>query len=105
MRAMGEGPREQAHPRLPAGFVFGTSTASYQIEGATSEDGRGPSIWDAFCAEPGRIVDGSRGAVACDHSHRHAEDISLMARLGAQGYRFSIAWPRVQPAGSGEVNK
>ncbi|WP_457112735.1 GH1 family beta-glucosidase [Marmoricola sp. URHA0025 HA25] len=102
---MGEGPSEHAHPRLPAGFVFGTSTASYQIEGATGEDGRGPSIWDTFCAEPGRIVDASSGAVACDHYHRHAEDIALMARLGAQGYRFSIAWPRVQPAGSGEVNK
>jgi beta-glucosidase len=101
---MGEGPTEQTPPRLPAGFVFGTSTASYQIEGAASEDGRGPSIWDTFCAEPGRIVDGSSGAVACDHYHRYAEDVALMARLGAQGYRFSIAWPRVQPSGSGAVN-
>jgi beta-glucosidase len=101
---MGEGPTEQTPPRLPAGFVFGTSTASYQIEGAASEDGRGTSIWDTFCAEPGRIVDGSSGAVACDHYHRYAEDVALMARLGAQGYRFSIAWPRVQPSGSGAVN-
>jgi beta-glucosidase len=96
---MGEG-----ELRLPAGFVFGTSTASYQIEGAVTEDGRGPSIWDTFCAEPGRINDGSSGAVACDHYHRYAEDVALMARLGAQGYRFSIAWPRVQATGSGAAN-
>jgi len=100
MPGMGEG-----WPRLPAGFTFGTSTASYQIEGAVGEDGRGPSIWDTFCAEPGRINDGSSGAVACDHYHRYADDVALMARLGAQGYRFSIAWPRIQPTGSGEVNE
>jgi beta-glucosidase len=99
MPGMGEGA-----PRLPAGFVFGTSTASYQIEGAVTEDGRGPSIWDTFAAEPGRIADGSSGAVACDHYHRYSEDVGLMARLGAQGYRFSIAWPRIQPTGSGAVN-
>jgi beta-glucosidase len=97
---MGEG-----QLRLPAGFVFGTSTASYQIEGASTEDGKGPSIWDTFSAEPGRIVDGSSGAVACDHYHRYREDVALMARLGAQGYRFSIAWPRIQPTGSGAVNE
>jgi beta-glucosidase len=100
MRRMGEG-----ELRLPAGFVFGTSTASYQIEGAVTEDGRGRSIWDSFCAEPGRIVDASSGAVACDHYHRYREDVALMARLGAPGYRFSIAWPRVQPTGSGSVNE
>ncbi|HEX2895295.1 MAG TPA: GH1 family beta-glucosidase [Marmoricola sp.] len=97
---MGEG-----EPRLPQGFLFGTSTASYQIEGAATEDGKGPSIWDTFTAEPGRIIDGSSGAVACDHYHRYREDVALMARLGAQGYRFSIAWPRVQPTGSGAVNE
>jgi beta-glucosidase len=91
--------------RLPAGFTFGTSTASYQIEGAAAEDGRGPSIWDTFCAEPGRIKDGSSGARACDHCHRYVDDVALMARLGAQGYRFSIAWPRIQPTGSGAVNE
>src|SRR3954470_17243323 len=105
MRAMGEGPREHAPLRLPAGFVFGTSTAAYQIEGATSEDGRGPSIWDTFCSEPGRIIDRSSGAVACDHYHRYAEDVALMARLGSQGYRFSIAWSRIQPTGSGAANE
>src|SRR5215213_4185684 len=99
MPTMGEGGL-----RLPAGFLFGTSTASYQIEGAATEDGRGPSIWDTFAAQPGRIADGSSGAVACDHYHRHVEDVALMARLGAQAYRFSIGWPRVQPTGSGPVN-
>ncbi|WGX96486.1 GH1 family beta-glucosidase [Nocardioides sp. L-11A] len=91
--------------RLPGEFRFGTSTASYQIEGAVTEDGRGPSVWDTFCAEPGRIVDGSSGAVACDHYHRWSEDIGLMRTLGASGYRFSIAWPRIQPTGSGAVNQ
>jgi beta-glucosidase len=90
---------------LPPGFLFGTSTASYQIEGAASEDGRGPSIWDTFTAEPGRVVDGSSGDVACDHYHRWPEDLELMKRLGADGYRFSVAWPRVQPTGSGPVNE
>ncbi len=93
------------YPQLPAGFTFGTSTASYQIEGAVDEDGRGPSVWDTFCAEPGRIVDGSSGAVACDHYHRHAEDVALMKRLGVDGYRFSIAWPRIQPTGTGTANE
>jgi len=90
---------------LPPGFLFGTSTASYQIEGAVGEDGRGPSIWDTFTAQPGRVVDGTTGAVACDHYHRWPQDIELMRRLGADGYRFSIAWPRVQPTGSGTVNE
>ena len=90
---------------LPGGFRFGTSTAAYQIEGAVTEDGRGPSIWDTFTAQPGRVVDGSTGDVACDHYHRWPEDLALMTRLGADGYRFSIAWPRIQPEGSGAVNE
>ncbi len=94
----------ESYPQLPAGFVFGTSTASYQIEGAWDEDGKGPSIWDTFTAEPGRIRDGSTGKVACDHYHRYAEDVALMKRLGIGAYRFSIAWPRIQPDGSGPVN-
>ena len=90
--------------RLPAGFTLGTSTAAYQVEGAVAEDGRGPSIWDTFCAEPGRVSDGSSGADACDHYHRVDEDVALMAGLGTSAYRFSIAWPRVVPTGSGAVN-
>jgi beta-glucosidase len=91
-------------PQLPPGFRFGTSTASYQIEGAATEDGKGPSIWDTFSAQPGRIVDGTSGAVACDHFHRYAEDVALMKRLGVGGYRLSISWPRIQPNGSGPAN-
>lgn len=86
-------------PLLPPGFRFGTSTAAYQIEGAATEDGRGPSIWDTFCAEPGRISDGSSGAVACDHYHRYEEDVALMAELGAGGYRLSLSWSRIMPDG------
>ena len=93
------------YPQLPPGFRFGTSTASYQIEGAVSEDGRGPSVWDVYAAEPGRIKDGSSGEVACDHYHRIDEDVALLERLGAPGYRFSIAWPRIQPTGRGAPNK
>jgi beta-glucosidase len=90
--------------RFPPGFVFGTATAAYQIEGAVSEGGRGPSVWDTFSHTPGRIRDGATGDVACDSYHRYAEDVRLMAGLGVQAYRFSISWSRVQPAGSGAVN-
>jgi len=95
---------EQDYPYLPRGFIFGASTAAYQVEGAVDEDGRGRSVWDTFCAEPGRIADGSSGAVACDHYHRYAEDVALMRDLGLDAYRFSIAWPRVQPDGAGRAN-
>jgi beta-glucosidase len=87
--------------RWPADFRWGTATAAFQIEGDAK--GRGESIWDAFCREPGRILDGSDGQVACDHVHRYAEDVALMSSLGANAYRFSVSWPRVQPGGSGPV--
>jgi beta-glucosidase len=91
-------------PAFPPGFRWGVATAAYQIEGAPVEDGRGLSIWDAFSHEPGRISDGSTGDVACDHYHRYAEDVALMAGLGLRVYRFSVAWPRVQPTGAGPAN-
>ncbi len=90
---------------FPEGFVWGVSTSSYQIEGAVEAGGRGPSIWDTYCAVSGNVVDGSSGKTACDHYHRYREDITLMAELGARAYRFSTAWTRVQPRGSGSVNE
>lgn len=84
---------------FPPGFVWGAATSSYQIEGATSEGGRGPSIWDTFCARPGAIEDGSDGSVATDHYHRAPHDVALMKTLGLHAYRFSIAWPRMFPTG------
>jgi beta-glucosidase len=84
---------------FPKGFIWGASTAAYQIEGATTEDGRGPSIWDTFVRVPGAVFHGDTGDIACDHYHRLECDLDLMARLGLKAYRFSIAWPRVQPDG------
>lgn len=89
--------------RFPSGFWWGASTSAYQIEGAVDADGRGPCIWDTFAAQ-GRILDGSTARVACDHYHRSAEDVALMRAAGFNAYRFSIAWPRVVPAGTGAVN-
>ncbi|GAA2614653.1 GH1 family beta-glucosidase [Dactylosporangium fulvum] len=86
---------------FPPGFRFGVSTASYQIEGAVGEDGRGPSIWDTFSHTPGRTANGDTGDVACDHYHRWESDLDLISELGAGAYRFSVAWPRIQPTGSG----
>ncbi|MDU0315118.1 beta-glucosidase [Phycicoccus sp. M110.8] len=91
-------------PELPQGFLFGVASASYQVEGAVDEDGRGRSVWDTFCDRPGAIANGDTGAVACDHYHRYREDVALLKDLGVDSYRFSIAWPRVLPAGTGEVN-
>jgi beta-glucosidase len=93
-----------ALPLLPPGFRFGASTAAYQIEGGATDDGKGPSIWDTFSHLPEKIADGSTGDVACDHYHRVEEDLDLMQRLGLGGYRFSIAWTRIQPTGSGTAN-
>jgi beta-glucosidase len=91
-------------PNFPPGFRFGAATAAYQIEGAVHEDGRRDSIWDTFCRIPGAILNGDTGDVACDHYHRFEGDLDLMAALGLESYRFSIAWPRVQPDGSGALN-
>jgi beta-glucosidase len=88
---------------LPAGFTWGAATAAFQIEGAA--DQRGRSIWDRFCTEPGRIADGSDGLVACDHVKRYQRDVALMGDLGIDAYRFSVAWPRVQPGGRGPFSR
>lgn len=90
--------------RFPDSFLWGAATASYQIEGAYNEDGKGESIWDRFSHTPGNIVDGDTGDVACDHYHRWAEDIRLMREIGLKAYRFSIAWPRVLPYQNGGAN-
>ena len=90
---------------FPSTFVWGTATASYQIEGATTEDGRLPSIWDTFARTPGAIADRSTGDVADDHYHLFREDVALMADLGVNAYRLSLAWPRIQPSGRGSVNQ
>ena len=87
--------------RFPAGFAFGAATASYQIEGSARADGRGPSIWDTFSHTPGRTRDGDTGDVACDHYRRWEADLDLMRDMGLRAYRFSVAWPRVQPDGGG----
>ncbi|WP_058485561.1 GH1 family beta-glucosidase [Defluviitalea phaphyphila] len=86
-------------------FVWGVATASYQIEGGAYEDGKGLSIWDMFCKEPGRVYDGNTGDFACDSYHRIDEDVKLLKELGVKAYRFSISWPRVLPNGIGEINE
>src|SRR6202046_1380816 len=89
----------------PEGFIWGASTAAYQIEGAASADGKGPSIWDTFSHIPGKVRGGDTGDIACDSYHRYREDVALMAALGLDSYRFSISWPRVQPGGRGPANQ
>ena len=91
--------------QFPDGFAWGTATASYQIEGAVDEGGRSPSIWDTFSHTPGKVQDGDTGDVADDHYHRYEEDVDLMADLGVGWYRFSLAWPRIQPDGRGALNE
>ncbi|MDA8435458.1 MAG: GH1 family beta-glucosidase [Actinomycetales bacterium] len=88
---------------FPSDFLWGTATASYQVEGSPTTDGKGPSIWDTFTHEPGRVAGGENGDVACDHYVRMPEDVALMAGLGVNAYRFSVSWPRVRPIGSGAV--
>jgi beta-glucosidase len=100
----GEAARGHAPASFPDGFIWGTATSAYQIEGAVSEDGRGRSIWDTFAHTPGKIGDRSNADRANDHYHRYKEDVRLIKELGAKAYRFSIAWPRVFPHGTGAPN-
>ncbi|MDQ2105733.1 GH1 family beta-glucosidase [Azospirillum isscasi] len=89
---------------FPDKFVWGASTSSYQIEGAVTAGGRGPSVWDTFSHSFGKVANGDTGDVACDHYNRYAEDVDLMAKAGMNAYRFSVAWPRIQPTGTGAAN-
>jgi beta-glucosidase len=89
--------------QFPSDFLWGTATASYQIEGAVNEGGRGPSIWDTFSHTPGKTLNGDTGDVAADHYHRVDDDLDLLKELGVGAYRFSVAWPRIQPTGQGEA--
>jgi beta-glucosidase len=91
--------------RFPDGFLWGTATAAYQIEGGHTADGKGPSIWDTFSHIPGKIFEKQNGDVACDHYHRYRDDVGIMAELGLNAYRFSVSWPRVMPGGTGAPNQ
>ncbi|MBE0669076.1 MAG: beta-glucosidase [Anaerolineales bacterium] len=91
--------------QFPKDFIWGAATASYQIEGAWNEDEKGESIWDRFSHTPGKVQDGDTGDVACDHYHRWEDDLEMIKRLGLKAYRFSTAWPRVLPSGSGKVSE
>src|SRR3978361_69587 len=99
-----QAPDRHAAASFPNGFVWGTATSAYQIEGAVNEDGRGRSIWDTFAHTPGRIADHSNADRANDHYHRYRQDVRLIRDLGVKAYRFSIAWPRVVPSGTGTPN-
>lgn len=90
---------------FPSDFTWGAATASYQIEGAWDEDGKGPSIWDVFAGTPGKVLNGDTGKTACDHYHRYKDDVALMKELGLKAYRFSTAWPRILPDGTGRINE
>ncbi len=90
---------------FPERFVWGAAAASYQIEGAAHEDGKGASVWDMFCRKPGAVWNEQSGEVACDHYHRYAEDVAIMKDMGLHAYRLSISWPRVLPEGTGQVNE
>ncbi|HKA69986.1 MAG TPA: family 1 glycosylhydrolase, partial [Actinomycetes bacterium] len=94
-----------ASRQLPDGFRWGVATSSHQVEGAWDEDGKGPSIWDTFAHTPGKVKNDENADVANDHYHRYAEDVALMKNLGANAYRFSVAWPRIFPDGAGTPNK
>ena len=103
-QAAGASPADDDLAGFGRDFVWGASTSAYQIEGAAAEDGRGLSVWDVYARTPRRIADGSTGDVACDHYHRYGEDLDLVQACGFSAYRFSVAWPRVLPDGTGVVN-
>src|SRR5690349_5869008 len=88
--------------RFPAGFVWGTASSAYQVEGRAERPA--DCIWDAFCRRPGKIKDGSNGDIACDSYHRYAEDVALIAGAGLNAYRFSVSWPRIQPTVGGKAS-
>jgi len=90
--------------KLPNNFLIGSATAAYQIEGAVNEDGRKPSIWDDFCHTKGKIDNGHTGDIACNHYHRYQEDVDIMKKMNLDAYRFSMAWSRILPEGTGKVN-
>ncbi len=90
---------------FPSGFVWGSATSAYQVEGGWNADGKGPSIWDVFCMIPGKVWNHDNGNIACDHYHRLEEDVALMQSMGIKAYRFSISWPRILPAGRGALNQ
>jgi len=90
--------------KFPKGFAWGTSTSSYQIEGAHLTDGKGPSIWDTFVQIPGKVARGETGNDAANHYYKYKDDVALMAQMGLKNYHLSISWSRVQPLGRGEVN-
>ena len=94
---------ESDHTSFPKGFVWGAATSSYQVEGATSEDGRSEGIWDRFCKIPGAVRNGESGEVACDFFHRYPDDVRLMQELGVDAFRFSVSWPRILPDGRGRI--
>jgi beta-glucosidase len=96
---------DRDYPTFPPEFLWGTATSSYQIEGATTADGRGESIWDRFCTIPGAVRNGESGAIACDFFHRYPEDVALMRELGIGAFRFSVSWPRILPDGRGRVEQ
>ena len=91
--------------KFPEGFIWGTATSSYQIEGAWNEDGKGESVWDALCHNTKVVHGGNTGDVACDHYHRYKEDVQLMKKMNLQAYRFSVSWPRIFPNGKGKINQ
>src|SRR5512136_2695522 len=93
------------YPQFPKGFLFGTATAAFQIEGGWDADGKGPSTWDVFTHKRGKVRTAEHAEVACNTYHDYRTDIDLMAQLGFNAYRFSIAWSRVLPLGKGQVNQ